>query len=154
MNTATHVLDADAIDALPSPLDPCPDCGNTDCHPDPWGESESCADRADRRRALQALEAQRREAHALTIPAAAARTRYKRLARRGEPHPNLIPALDEAIRLSCQRRDLLERIALDSDTLARTNTTHPDHATLAQQAADDRAALERCHDVDRLRARR
>ena len=65
-----------------------------------------------------------------------------------------VPALEEAIRLSCQRRDLLERIATDSEALARANTAHPGHATLARRAADDRAAVEACHDVDRLRLSR
>ena len=51
-------------------------------------------------------------------------------------------------------RDLLERIATDSEALARANTAHPEHATLARRAADDRAAVEACHDVDRLRLSR
>ena len=133
-----HLLD---LDSLPSAFEPCPECGDVMCQPDPWGED--CDDRA-----------RRRQAHALAAPAAAARARYKRLARRDEPHPDLVPALEEAIRLSCQRRDLLERIATDSEALARANTAHPGHATLARRAADDRAAVEACHDVDLLRLSR
>ena len=49
---------------------------------------------------------------------------------------------------------VLERIATDSEALARANTAHPGHATLARRAADDRAAVEACHDVDRLRLSR
>ena len=144
-----HLLD---LDSLPSAFEPCPECGDVMCQPDPWGED--CNDRARRRQAVATLEDQRRQAHALAAPAAAARARYKRLARRDEPHPDLVPALEEAIRLSCQRRDLLERIATDSEALARANTAHPEHATLARRAADDRAAVEACHDVDLLRLSR
>ena len=104
-----HLLD---LDSLPSAFEPCPECGDVMCQPDPWGED--CDDRARRRQAVATLEDQRRQAHALAAPAAAARARYKRLARRDEPHPDLVPALEEAIRLSCQRRDLLERIATDA----------------------------------------
>ena len=49
---------------------------------------------------------------------------------------------------------VVEADATDSEALARANTAHPGHATLARRAADDRAAVEACHDVDRLRLSR
>ncbi|MEO4039966.1 hypothetical protein V3N95_11940 (plasmid) [Micrococcaceae bacterium Sec6.3] len=107
-----------------------------------------CADLA----ALAALEADRRRAHALIMPAAHARTRYKRFVRRGGcATSELIEAMDEAVRLSCERRNLLERIATDSAALARKVIPGHDQAALLQRADDDRAALEACDDVDRLR---
>ena len=61
-----HLLD---LDSLPSAFEPCPECGDVMCQPDPWGED--CDDRARRRQAVATLEDQRRQAHALAAPAAA-----------------------------------------------------------------------------------
>lgn len=101
--------------------------------------------------ALEALERDRRRAHSLAQPAARARARYKRLARGGGDMAALVEAMDEAVRLSCERRDLLERIATDSAALAQKAIPGRDRHALAQQAAEDRASLEACHDVERLR---
>ena len=53
-----HLLD---LDSLPSAFEPCPECGDVMCQPDPWGED--CDDRARRRRIetddLAALQASR-----------------------------------------------------------------------------------------------
>ena len=54
-----HLLD---LDSLPSAFEPCPECGDVMCQPDPWGED--CDDRARRRQAVATLEDQRRQAHA------------------------------------------------------------------------------------------
>ena len=67
-----HLLD---LDSLPSAFEPCPECGDVMCQPDPWGED--CDDRARRRQAVATLEDQRRQAHALAAPAAAARARQQ-----------------------------------------------------------------------------
>ncbi|MBN6749472.1 hypothetical protein [Micrococcus luteus] len=98
------------------------------------------------------LEADQLRATALRLTAARARARYKRLARtrRGRPS-DLVAAMHKAVELSCQRQDLLERLASDWEAIAHRGVPGYCPELLRQAADQAREAADRCEDITRLR---